>query len=186
MDRIFSRFLLVVALALSVAAYAAQPKPISTAVIPVDLQQVARKAALIFTGTVVSVVPIQESGSEAVSSVAITFQVEQVLRGLRTGQKCTIHEWAGLWASGPRYRVGQRMMLFLYSPSRVGLTSPVGGRLGRYEVDRTGQVVIPSSPALIPPSRKPVSSPPSRPIAAGPQHVPLRTFSRAIRRVMEE
>jgi hypothetical protein len=90
-------------------------------------------------------------------------------------------------AVGAAYRAGQRMVLFLYSPTRVGLTSPVGGRLGRYDVDRTGQIVVPASAVLNQPSRTPVSSPPSRhPIATGAQHVPLRTFSRAIRRVMEE
>jgi len=32
--------------------------------------------------------------------------------------------------------------LFLYHPSRVGLTSPVGGPLGRFAVDSAGQIIL--------------------------------------------
>ena len=77
-------------------------------------------------------------------------QVEQALRGLRTGQRYTIREWSGLWMSAPHYRLGQRMMLFHYGPSRAGLTSPVEGSLGRYDIDRSGQgsIFAPRRPAV--------------------------------------
>jgi len=70
----------------------------------------------------------------------VTFQVEQVLRGPRAGQRFSIREWPGLWVSGERYRVGQGMTLFLYPPSRVGFSSPVDGGAGRFKVDRDGQM----------------------------------------------
>jgi hypothetical protein len=182
MDRGFSKFLLVLAFTFSVfscvAPLAAQTRPVSSPLVNPDVQRVARKATLIFTGTVASISPVHSAGSEDINTVEITFQVEQALRGLRTGQRYTIREWSGLWMSGPRYRLGQRMMLFLYGPSRAGLTSPVEGRLGRYDVDRSGQVSISAASAL--------PNPTARPIAAGPQHIPIRTFSRAIRQVMEE
>jgi hypothetical protein len=179
MDRSFSGILLVLSLTFWIVPSAAQSKPVSSPLIGADLQRVTQKAALIFTGTVISIAPVRASGSDETSTVGITFQIEQSLRGLRAGQRYTIREWASLWTSGPRYRLGQRMMLFLYSPSRAGLTSPVEGRLGRYDVDRSGQVAIP-------PTRLPTPIMLPRPIAAGPQHVPIRTFSRAIRQVMEE
>jgi hypothetical protein len=182
MDRGFSKFLLVLAFTFSafscVVPLAAQTRPVSSPLVNTDVQRVARKATLIFTGTVASISPVHSTGSEEITTVEITFQVEQALRGLRTGQRYTIREWSGLWMSGPRYRLGQRMMLFLYGPSRAGLTSPVEGRLGRYDVDRSGQVSISAASAL--------PNPTARPIAAGPQHIPIRTFSRAIRQVMEE
>ena len=53
-----------------------------------------------------------------------------------------IKEWAGLWQSGERYRPGERVLLFLYPPSRLGLTSPVANRAGRFEVDRAGRVTL--------------------------------------------
>jgi hypothetical protein len=47
-----------------------------------------------------------------------------------------------LWTRGERYRVGQRLMLFLYAPSALGLTSPVGGRAGEFALDRDGRIVL--------------------------------------------
>lgn len=122
MDRSFSRVLLVLVWIFCVVSSAAQSRPVTSPMISADLQRVARKAALIFTGTVVSIAPVRGNGEEP-NSVEVTFQIEQALRGLRAGQRYTIWEWSGLWMSGPRYRVGQRMTLFLYSPSRAGLTS---------------------------------------------------------------
>jgi hypothetical protein len=33
-------------------------------------------------------------------------------------------------------------MLFLYPPSKLGLTSPVGGPLGRFKIDPDGRVIL--------------------------------------------
>ena len=64
------------------------------------------------------------------------------MRGTRAGEILSIREWAGLWNSGDRYRPGERFLLFLYSPSRLGLTSPVGGQSGRFAVDSGGSVIL--------------------------------------------
>ena len=72
----------------------------------------------------------------------ITFRVEQAIRGVRNGQVLAIREWAGLWNSGDRYRPGERLLLFLYKPSKFGLTSPVGGPMGRFPVDSGGNVIL--------------------------------------------
>jgi hypothetical protein len=72
----------------------------------------------------------------------VVFLVEQGFRGVRAGQTLVVHEWAGLWQDGERYRPGERVMLFLYPPSRLGLTSPVGGGAGQFRVDPQGNVVI--------------------------------------------
>lgn len=108
------------------------------------LQQLTQRAGLIFSGTVVSVTPERAAGSDQVTSVAITFQVEQAIKGARSGQRLTIHEWAGLWTGGERYRVGERLMLFLHAPSKLGFTSPVGGAAGRFAVDRSGRILLDS------------------------------------------
>ena len=44
--------------------------------------------------------------------------------------------------SGERYRSGEHLLLFFYSPSKLGLTSPVGGSLGRFAVDSAGNVIF--------------------------------------------
>lgn len=104
------------------------------------LPQFARSAAIIFLGTVSSISPAQPSMEHGYT--AVTFKVAQAIRGTEAGQPLTIHEWAGLWSSGERYRVGEKVMLFLYSPSRLGLTSPVSGGTGRFAVNLKGEILL--------------------------------------------
>jgi hypothetical protein len=112
------------------------PPPISS------LRLLTRNSGYIFDGTVLSVERVAETEPGGVWAVQITFRVEQAIRGVRNGQVLTVREWAGLWNSGARYRSGERLLLFLYPPSKLGLTSPVGGPLGRFAVDRGGNVIF--------------------------------------------
>lgn len=107
-----------------------------------SLRLLARNAGYIFDGTVLSVQPVVQNEIGNVATVEITFRVEQAMRGARAGQVLTIREWAGLWDSGERYRPGERLLLFLYSPGKLGLTSPVGGSSGRFAVDANGNALI--------------------------------------------
>jgi hypothetical protein len=107
-----------------------------------------RVAGIIFSGRVTSVGRTRSSHGQAPASTTITFQVEHGLRGASAGHSLTIHEWAGLWASGERYRVGERVLLFLYAPSRLGLTSPVAGTMGRFAMDSEGRIVLTPQHAL--------------------------------------
>jgi hypothetical protein len=141
------------------------------------LAQLTREAGLIFSGTVLSVTrdPAQNG---AVPSVRTTFKIEQGLRGVRTGEVLTIREWAGLWEAGERYRPGQRVFLFLYAASKLGLTSPVGGAAGSFSVDENGNIPAQGSdPAS---GIRPISPIPS------PKPLPRREFVRRIRRAMED
>src|SRR5580692_11556834 len=95
----------------------------------------------IFAGTVKSVERLAPKGN-GVATVQINFHVDQGLRGVRTGQTLAIREWAGLWESGESYRPGERVLLFLYPPSKLGLTSPVQGRLGRFSIGADGRVPL--------------------------------------------
>ncbi len=149
--------------------------------VPPTLQQATQRAGTIFAGRVMSITPIRATASDRIGSVQVTFQVEQAVRGVRVGQTLSIREWAGLWSSGERYHMGERLMLFLYAPSKVGLTSPVGGPGGRLAVDREGRVRL--SPLQAQAVR--VISPQIR---IDPDHrVPVRDFTRAVRRMaMEE
>jgi len=100
-----------------------------------------RSAGYIFAGTVQSIERAAPKGN-GVATVLINFHVDQAMRGVRAGQTLAIREWAGLWESGERYRPGERVLLFLYPPSKLGLTSPVGGSLGRFRIDPDGLAVI--------------------------------------------
>ena len=106
-----------------------------------SLRVLTQNSGYIFDGTVLSVQAVPNDDHD-LATVQITFRVEQAIRGTRTGQILTIREWAGLWNSGERYHVGERLLLFLYSPSTLGLTSPVGGSAGRFAVDSGGNAVI--------------------------------------------
>lgn len=111
-----------------------------------SLPQAVRKSGLIFDGTVTSVV--RETGLRgAPLAYRIAFQVKLGIRGVRTGSVLTIREWAGLWTGSdmhePRYRVGERALLFFYPAGAGGLTSLVGGSEGKLPVDLAGMVVLP-------------------------------------------
>ncbi len=105
------------------------------------LKQMVQAAGIIFSGRVTFVGQSGPSSGQA-PAATITFEVEQAMRGTVTGQSLTIHEWAGLWNSGERYRIGEHVLLFLYPPSKFGLTSPVSGPIGRFAVDVRGRILI--------------------------------------------
>src|SRR5271167_2519745 len=100
-----------------------------------------RSSGYIFAGTVKSVERAAPKGN-GVATVLINFHVDQAMRGVQTGQMLAIREWAGLWESGERYHAGERVLLFLYPPSKLGLTSPVAGPLGRFRIGPRGQVIF--------------------------------------------
>jgi hypothetical protein len=106
-----------------------------------------------------------------VKTVAITFHVERALHGASTGQDFTIFQWIGLWTSGQRYRVGERVLLFLYPPSKLGLTSSVGGPMGRFALDELGRVVL---------SPQHLAAFGADPVLGGRSLISFRDFARAV------
>lgn len=144
---------------------------------PGAFRQLVRAAGIIFSGRVTLIGQTARSSRPDPASTAITFQVEHAIRGTSTGQSLTIHEWAGLWTNGERYRVGQRVLLFLYSPSKLGLTSPVAGGMGRFAMDSQGQVVMdPQHIAMLG----------ADPILGGKTIVPYADFALAVERSSRE
>ena len=133
------------------------------------------RSGYVFSGTVKSIERVAPRTKDSVAVMRITFHVDQGLRGTRSGQMLVIREWAGLWQGGDRYRPGERVMLFLYPPSKLGLTSPVGGALGRFPVDPKGQVIVESGRHGHTQTRSP------RPVRMAP-----REFYRTLRRSEEE
>ncbi len=144
-----------------------------------SLHQLAASAGYIFAGTVMTVERAPAVHPNEVETVRVTFRVEEGVRGVRARQTLTIREWAGLWTSGERYRPGQRVVLMLYAPSRVGLTSPVGGAMGRFALDGDGNVATEEDGRLM---RDPVVGPWMR----GKSHASGREFVRMLRRMAKE
>ncbi|HZQ23644.1 MAG TPA: hypothetical protein VFA89_12705 [Terriglobales bacterium] len=156
-----------------------------------QISLLTRAAGSIFRGTVSSVHAVRITHPGDVETVEITFRVEDGFRGVRKGQTVTLREWSGLWLQGQRYRVGERVLLFLYRPSKLGLSSAVGGRSGRFPIGDGDMVILPGIDAddpgiasdgpLLPNSP---SHSTSRSSVGG--RVAYRQFADMIRRVTEQ
>jgi hypothetical protein len=134
-----------------------------------------------FSGTVLQVQRVGANKNSEADSIAVTFHVDEGIRGTKTGQTLTIREWAGLWNSRERYRPGEHVFLFLYPPSRLGLTSPVSGDFGRLAIGSGNRVILPGRLA----DELPVPARLKR--EARENHkLSLRQFAAAIRRASEE
>ncbi|MFZ1010816.1 MAG: hypothetical protein WAN65_28510 [Candidatus Sulfotelmatobacter sp.] len=138
------------------------------------LKQMVQAAGIIFSGRVTSVGRSGPVSGQAPTATTITFQVEQAMRGTTTGQTLTIHEWAGLWNSGEHYHIGEHVLLFLYPPSKFGLTSPVSGSIGRFAMDLEGKILIGDHHAAVFTSD---------PILGGKRAIPYLDFAHAVGRV---
>jgi hypothetical protein len=109
---------------------------------PTGFPQIVRDAGIIFSGTVITITRSPAIRGPAIDSVSITFHVEHAIRGTAPGENLKVSQWMGAWSSGQRYRVGERVLLFLYPRSKLGLTSVVGGGLGRFAIDAQGRVLL--------------------------------------------
>lgn len=106
------------------------------------LPKMILSSGIIFCGQVISVSRSGAAAPGQATPTVITFRVQHAIRGAVSGQSLTIREWAGLWNRGERYRVGERVFLFLYPPSRLGLTSPMKGPLGRLAMDPQERILL--------------------------------------------
>jgi hypothetical protein len=144
------------------------------------LQQLTQRAGYIFAGTVLSVERVQPKSQNEVATVQITFRVDQAVRGVSSRQNLVIREWAGLWDSGDRYHRGEQVLLFLYQPSKLGLTSPVNGSLGRFKLDSSGRILLNAARLAALQIDAPTLS--ARPILSGTTSINSRDLVRLIRR----
>jgi hypothetical protein len=114
-------------------------------------KQLSRRAGMIFAGTVLngatSTVTTQTAVTDradpgATPAVQLSFRVDEAIAGVERGQVLTIHEWAGAWSMHRPMSKGEHILIFLYPPSRLGLTSPVGGSLGQVALDSSGKNIV--------------------------------------------
>lgn len=139
----------------------------ATEVLPFP-RQVLQNSGTIFSGTVLRVQHRNADSSSALATTRVVFRVDEAIRNVHRGQTIEINEWAGLWQAGERYHPGERVLLFLYPPSKLGLTSPVGNGVGRFGVNRIGKVTF------------------KGPIGQPPRAIEIRRVISAIRQAEEE
>jgi len=132
---------------------------------------------MIFSGTVTNIEKRPAHLGQTVETIAITIHVENGIRGVMPGRNLTISQWIGLWTSGQRYHLGERVLLFLYPESKLGLTSRVGGALGRFAIDSRGRVLL---------TAQHLSTFRTNPVLGGRSRVSLSDLALAVRRASEE
>jgi hypothetical protein len=143
-------------------------------------KQMVRASGVVFTGTVLSITA-SHADSGALPTIELKFQVDQGMVGVQSGQILKVREWAGAWSAQGAMHRGQRWLLFLYPPSRLGLTSPVGGAMGQVALDASGKnVVVPAPAANDLPSTRVQLQPTTQ------RSVSLVQLERAIRSAREE
>jgi len=160
---------------LPAASTADPPAPVIRSRPPMPM--LVQAAGTIFSGVVTAITPRPPTRGQSVEAVAITFHVERAIRGVTPGDDFTISQWIGLWSAGQRYRLGERVLLFLYSPSKLGLTSCVGGQIGRFAVDSRGRVLL---------SALHLSAFRADPVLGGKSSVTFSDFALAVQRASGE
>ncbi len=156
-----SRRVLFVALAclsvcLSISAAGQQSdQVIAERVLGPQWKQLSHRAGMIFAGTVLTTAaqtpaidravpaatPSVQTPAIPTPAIQLIFRVDRAIAGVEPGQILTIHEWAGAWSMHRPMSSGQHILIFLYPPSRLGFTSPVGGSLGQVALDSSGKNV---------------------------------------------
>ena len=164
----------------------------------IGFPDMVRAAGIIFSGTVAAVTRPPAAGEnprisqtprdatnppsthpahylehQSVETVAITFHVDHAIRGATPGQDLTITKWIGLWSSGQSYRIGEHVLLFLYPPSKLGLTSCVGASIGRFGVDGAGRILL---------SAQHLTAFRADPVLGGKSHASFAEIAHAVRR----
>jgi hypothetical protein len=104
-------------------------------------RRISRQAGMIFSGTVIDRHLQAASTDRTTLPLQFTFRVDAAIAGVETGQTLTIREWAGAGSMQRPMLSGEHLLIFLYPPSRLGLTSPVAGSLGQVDLDAGGRFV---------------------------------------------
>ncbi len=112
-------------------------------------KQLCRSAGTVFGGSVMSVAGQPAGKGRPIPTIEVKFRVERAVAGVQPGQLLTVREWAGAWSAHRAMLRGQHLLLFLYPPGRLGLTSPVGGSQGQIALDESGKVVAASGVSVL-------------------------------------
>ena len=104
------------------------------------LPEMVEVSGVIFAGEVIRVEPREIQGLPA---TAVTFRVEEGIRGAESGSDVTLSFLGGARLTGglpyriagmPTWQVGERAVLMAYPTSELGLTAPAGLFQGRFDL----------------------------------------------------
>jgi hypothetical protein len=138
-----------------IAVGAALPAPAQAVGQRLDLATMTERAGTIVSGRVTEIRSGCHPKYPNVGALFITLKVNEMIKGA-PAQTITFMQFSGRATQSstkpismarslphmPMFRVGEEIVLFLYPPSSVGFTSPVGGEQGKFIVHRSpGQPV---------------------------------------------
>ncbi len=122
----------------------------ATTVLPVSLETMADRAALIFHGRAIS----DEVKLDPVSKRVATFTTFKIIENIKGANDPTvvvkqiggqlpgskiIHKIHGI----PRFEVGEEYIVFLPTPSRIGFSTPIGLSQGKFTLsEHNGETVV--------------------------------------------
>jgi hypothetical protein len=114
--------------------------------LPVNLSYLSQRADIIVQGRIIDVRYENLPGYANIPTVEVSLEVENMLRGPEGRTYLFREVLLGLKAREGKnsYHVGQRILVFLPSPSRYGLSSPIGIEQGRFHIARNpdGEEII--------------------------------------------
>jgi hypothetical protein len=123
-----------------ITAAACMPLHAQPMTMPVDLSYLAQRADVIVQGKVLEVKEEGLPGYPNFPTILVTLEVENMMRGPAKTTTYTFREAAlggrKSYKEKLGYKEGQRMLLFLPSPSPMGLSSPIGVGQGRFHITR--------------------------------------------------
>lgn len=112
----------------------------------VNLTYLSQRSDVIVQGRVAHVTHRSLAGYPNIPTVEVTLEVENMLRGPQSRTYTFREVFLGLRAREGKdgYQIGQRLLLFLPSPSQCGLSSPVGIEQGRFHItySSSGQEIV--------------------------------------------
>jgi hypothetical protein len=137
--RLFPLFVAALAVCLSGTAIGETDQAAAERALGPQWKQLARRAGIVFVGTVLNSGRQTEKTDRTVPAVELSFRVDRPIAAVDPNATLTIHEWTGLWSQLRPLRRGERVLLFLYPPSKLGLTSPFAGAQGQVRLSADGK-----------------------------------------------
>ncbi len=158
MQSLFNRSVAGAALGLVTLMGLPAPRPATAIGRTLDLATMTDRAGNIVSGRIVQLRAGSHPKYSNIGVLYVTVKVGEMMKGA-PAEKFTFMQFSGRAPAAPSgkslstaqtlpdlpsYRVGEEVVLFLYPPSSVGFTSPVGGEQGKFLIHRS-----PGQPATV-------------------------------------
>jgi len=124
---------------------------------PMNLRTLAESAGVIFQGECTAI----KTGKDPDSNLTATWYTFRIVNGIKgeIGEEYTLKQYGGtdgditVHAPTVQFKIGEKVILFLYGKSRIGFSTTVGMQQGKFSVEPTSgngvQSVTNGMPAML-------------------------------------